>query len=57
MKATCENDLTMFIVLLQKSRSYGRRRNPREIGGWLQQARRLRLQVTAEEIPHQGSVR
>lgn len=46
-----------MVCCLQKSRSNGGRRNPREARGWLQQARRLRLQVAAEEVPYQGCLR
>lgn len=45
------------MVVLQKSRSNGGRRNHGKVGGWFYQASRLRLQVAAEEVSHQGGVR
>lgn len=44
------------VVFLQKSRSNGGRWNNRKVGGWIHQAPELRLQVAAEEVPHQGGL-
>lgn len=52
-----KGNVRFMSVLLQKSRSNGGRRNHREVGGWFQQACRFRLEVTAEEVSHQGGVR